>query len=374
MNVLGVGVVAAGGMGTRAWTASLLAGTPPAAAPEPLPLGDGRAAPVLKVPDGFGDGEPALRKVRRADHFSRMAVLAAVEALRDAGDLPLAPGRTGLILTTAFGPHSTVFRLLDELLDFGDTGVSPTLFSQSVHGAAVSTVATTLGLRGPATTLTRLSFAFHEGVRMARAWLDAGRCDAVLLGAVDELSPVLRHVCDHRLARATDGRLLPLSFQASPPVVPGEGAAFLLLARETTPGGRAAGPGVSLASSTGRSFPGDPDLLLVDGGALSGDETAYRALVAGAPCVSACAPFFGSTKVGAAFHAAAAALMIRHQRVGACPEAGAAEWVPVPRESAGRLLDVVRVVSCDCAGRPAWMELRRTPGPGASPPIREVAT
>jgi 3-oxoacyl-[acyl-carrier-protein] synthase II len=370
MNVLGVGVVAAGGVGTRAWAASVLAGTPPAAVSEPLPLGAGRAAPVLKVPADFGDGEPALRKVRRADRFSRMAVLAAMEALRDAGEVPLPAGRTGLILTTAFGPHSTVFRLLDELLDFGDAGVSPTLFSQSVHGAAVSTVATALDLRGPASTLTRLSFAFHEGVRMARAWLDAARCDAVLLGAVDELSPVLRHVCDLRLSPAAEGRLRPLSFSATPPVVPGEGAAFFLLSRAAA----GAGPRVSLAASTGRPFPGDPDLLLVDGGALSGDETAYRTLVAGAPCVSACAPFFGSMKIGAAFHAAAAVLMIRQQVVGACPDAGSAGGLPVPRETGRRRLDAVRVVSCDCAGRPAWVELRREPGSDACPPINEVAT
>lgn len=367
MIVRGVGMVAPGGVGTRAWEAAVLSGIAPAPAPVSLPLGGGRTAFVHAVPEGFGAAEPALRKVRRADRFSRMAVLAAVEALHDAGGDPPSGARTGLILTTAFGPHATVFRLLDELLDFGDAGVSPTLFSQSVHGAAASTVATVLDLRGPAATLTRLAAPFHEGVRLARAWLDAGRCDAVLLGAVDELSPVLRYLCDARLSPSTDGRLAPLSFADRPPVVPGEGAAFLLLAPD---GGAAGAGGPSLAVSTDRPLPGAPDLLLVDGGALSLDETGLRALVAGAPCVSTCASLAGSTKIGAAFHAAAAVLMIRRQTVGPCPADVPGGDLPIPRSAIRRDLGIVRVAGCDCGGRPAWLDLCR----GAGAPRDEVAT
>ena len=42
---------------------------------------------------------------------------------------------------TAFGPHGTVFRYVNEMLEFGDAKASPTVFSQSVHAAAASMIA-----------------------------------------------------------------------------------------------------------------------------------------------------------------------------------------------------------------------------------------
>ena len=116
-----------------------------------------------------------LKGMRRADRFSKMAVLAAWDAVEDSGiAIRGGEGRLGIILATAFGPQATAFRFLDEIIDHGDGRASPTLFSHSVHNAAASYVASALKSRGPTLTVTQFAFSFHQALAACRR-LDPGR-------------------------------------------------------------------------------------------------------------------------------------------------------------------------------------------------------
>ena len=159
--------------------------------------------------------DPLLAKeARRASRFDRMAILAGLDALADAGIRPDAHASSvGLIIATGLGPHVTTFRFLDDIINFKEKDVSPTLFSHSVHNAAASYLSLLAGIRGPTLTVTRFSFAFHEALNLARSWLGQKRCKYVLIGAVDELGEVMGQV---------------LRF--------GEGSAFFVLSQE--PSGR----------------------------------------------------------------------------------------------------------------------------------------
>lgn len=316
MNILGIGTVFAGGRGVTALEAALAGGwRPPATVASPYDAGL-RIPHYAVAPETLADPAAAGGVLRRADRFSRLAVLAARDALADAA-LPSAAPRIGLVVGTAFGPHVTTFRFLDEILEHGDAGVSPTVFSHSVHNVAAAYAGMAAGLCGPAVTVTHFQFAFHHALLLAEAWLREGRCDLVLAGCVDELGAVLEWACARKLNLAADGRIRPFGCGPAAPAVPGEGAAFFLLA----PAGAATGygsirafpPGVPRLPSSAASPAADVLVMEADGGL--GDESAYLAAAGGRTRpVTGLAPLFGSQPAaGSALAAAAAALMLKRQ-------------------------------------------------------------
>lgn len=164
--------------------------------------------------------DPILAKdARRSGRFDRMAILAGLDALKDAGIQQNAnSSRIGLILATGLGPHVTTFKFLDDMINFKEKDVSPTLFSHSVHNAAASYLSLLAGIRGPTLTVTRFSSAFQEALTLAQAWLEQERCEYVLVGAVDELGAVMEKVL---CSRASDAN-----------TALGEGSAFFVLSQE----------------------------------------------------------------------------------------------------------------------------------------------
>ena len=239
--------------------------------------------------------DPAiLRGARRADRFSKMAVLAACDAVKDAG-VALVPERTGVILGTAFGPHPTVFKFLDEILEFGDTGVSPTIFSHSVHNAAASYISTALGLAGPATTLTTFADSFRQSLQLAQCWIDQDVCDSVVVGCTEECGTVMEYIVSQKLPIA-DGAMIPFFAAGGPAVIPGEGAVFFLLSRDT------GSVKLMLDDDEKRA----PDLWVVD------FECDLLPQSAPAGCWS---HLIGSSPLSSAVSCAAAALMIQKKRV-----------------------------------------------------------
>lgn len=294
MNLAGLGIVFPGGAGVSALRAALTAG---------LPLTGEMLAkeqvPVLKVPAAALTGNPVLAPARRADRFCKMTLLAATEALAGCA---VPPERIGIILATAFGPHGTVFKFVNDLLEFGDEQASPTVFSQSVHAAAASMVAAAAHLHGPALTVADLAFPFEEALALADAWLAADRCDAVLVGAVDEISDVLAHVVRRKWAVASDGIARPAS--AEPPAyVPGEGAVFVRLERGN-------GPQLTVADAPDASAAAN----LFNAGALGGDDAALRRLATPSVPAQTFVSLLGHARIGAAFHLAVAGLMRQDRR------------------------------------------------------------
>ena len=184
MYIHGIGIISSVGRGLDAFCGALTSG--------PLPMtGDG----FHRVSEKDLKDPILAKEARRADRFDRMAILAGLDALRDARiRSDVHPSIVGLILATGLGPHVTTFRFLDDIINFKERDVSPTLFSHSVHNAAVSYVSLLAGIRGPTLTVTRFSFAFHEALNLARCWLEQKRCEYVLIGAVDELGMVMEQI------------------------------------------------------------------------------------------------------------------------------------------------------------------------------------
>ena len=350
MNIQGIGTIFSGGRGIDALQRALHDGVGKPAFVECS--GFDQPVPVRQVATETLKDKEVLKGMRRAARPTKMAVLAACDASHDAGLDAVAPERIGVIVATGLGPHVRTFKFLDGILDFGDTAVSPTDFSHSVHNAAAGYITSRLQTHGPVQTITDFDFAFQQGLALADCWLREERCDVVLLGTAEELGDVLLHVSNRLLDLPADGMPEPYGFSDNPTIVPGEGAAFFVLTRE--PGGEG-GYGAIRAGVMTKDAEGEgADLLVLDAEGLSGSEAEYKTRLSGSPPAANYSPFFGSMMTGAAFQCAAAALAIKNRTLYATPL-----WETAPALPLCRATEPAEVRRIDCVKRGRNGEWRR---------------
>ncbi|HNW39997.1 MAG TPA: beta-ketoacyl synthase N-terminal-like domain-containing protein [Candidatus Omnitrophota bacterium] len=269
--------------------------------------------PVYRVPAEALADKQVLKEARRADNLSKMATLSAFDALADSGLPEKSKSNLGIILATAFGPHVTTFGFLDDILTYGDAGVSPTLFSHSVHNAAASYIALNLQTRGPTLTMTQFADSFQQAIILAESWLEEKRCEYILVGSVDQTGKVMEYICSQKLKLAQDGRIKPFSFSPNPAAVPGEGSAFFLVTNNAQYNKYCSISGLPAEDQE------KDDLYILDSDGMCGDETLYKKLgQTNIPLVSY-APIFGSMLTLSSFSCMAAALMLKNQKTYASP-------------------------------------------------------
>ena len=203
MNINGIGIICNYGRGIDTLNTA-------------LENADAQAIFTSRVKDDILKDKIFSKDARRSDRFDRMAALAALDALSDSGiNSEAEKNNIGIILATAFGPHATTFRFLDDILAYKEADVSPIVFSHSVHNAAVSYISSLTGIRGPTLTVTRFSCAFDQAFILAKAWLEQEKVRFVLVGAVDELSSTMEYITK------------PL-----PSTALGEGSVFFIVSKE----------------------------------------------------------------------------------------------------------------------------------------------
>ncbi len=145
---------------------------------------------------GFADKNTKIKGIRRADIFTKMAVSASNKACSDF-EFNNEDTQISIIVATLFGPHVTTFKFLDNLLDYSDSGVSPTTFSHSVHNAAASYIAVSLGVRGQALTITSFNDPLKQALILADAWLEFDQAKKIIVCYVDEESDPLVSAFKH---------------------------------------------------------------------------------------------------------------------------------------------------------------------------------
>ena len=169
------------------------------------------------------------RSLRQMDRFTRMALLCLLQALEDAGLRPDGDqAGTGIILATGYGPATPTFSFLDSLLAHGEQMASPLSFSHSVQNIPAASLALQLNLAGPCLTFCQRDNPVPAGLLAARQWLEEGRVDRVLFGAVDEHTPLLAAVTRRIIAKRAATPACRAGLRASLPL--SEGAAFFCLA------------------------------------------------------------------------------------------------------------------------------------------------
>jgi 3-oxoacyl-[acyl-carrier-protein] synthase II len=355
MKIAGIGMIFAGGFGIGAFENALQSGWRKPGETTAHWLA-GEKAPAYLVDFNSVPDKTLLKKIRRSDAVSKMSVLAAQNALADSGIENITGKKLGIISSTAFGPHVTTFNFLDDILDHGDAAVSPTTFSNSVHNAAASYIAMSLDIKGPTLTITQFLFSFQSALQLAQAWLDQGRCDYVLAGAVDQYGDVLGYVSDHKLTTAADGKIKPFTFNPTCQV-PGEGAAFFLLTRESVGNVYCGVDAVHTSDDPGRGTPVDIEIIDADG--MLPDESAYRASLLPDTPAAAYSPLFGSMMIGSAFNTAAGALMLKRQTRYATPVQDNPHGVRLLTESGSGRIDAIRCTGYNCYAERSVVYLTR---------------
>lgn len=355
MNIHGMGIVSARGIGVESFENALKEGW---RAPEEVaaPYSENRKGFAYQVDLANIPDKAVLKNMRRADKLSKMAVVAASEALKNSGIEGITDrSKIGVIIATALGAHVTTFNLLDDILEYGEANVSPTTFSNSVHNAAASYISSALCIEGPTLTITQFFFSFQSALQLAQAWLDEKRCEHILVGAVEQYGEVLAYIHDTKLNSAPDGRIRPFSFNPAFQV-PGEGAVFFLVSNNKS------GHRYCEIQSVATHFDGDnaarADLNIFDADGLLSDESAYLRDQTPEIPVAAYSPIFGSMMSGSAFNCAAGALMLSKQMLYASPIIDNPHGLNIVNNTAPSNIELIRCVRYNCFNQKGVIQLR----------------
>ncbi len=330
MNINGIGIIFNRGRGLENLEKALLEGWK-------MPA-DGYTVPQEALSDSI-----ILKNMRRADDLSKMVTIATLDAVNDGGLEEKDKEELGIILATAFGPHPTTFKFLDDIINFGEKEASPTTFSHSVHNAALSYAANLLQSRGPTLTITQFAESFYQAVILAESWLYEGRCNNVLVGAADQYGEVMKYICSKKLKISMDGKIKPFSFQKNPEVVPGEGCVFFLFSNKGKPKYAS-----MKALSTGYK---DAQLYILDTEGMSSSEEPYIEITKKNYTFASYTPIFGSMLTGIAFSCAVAALIIKNQTIYSVPIKDNPHKIKICNKTEKINIDKVSCIKFDCLGR-----------------------
>lgn len=232
--VTGVGALTSHGLGLSPLFDALGRGEPLAAPIDRLPELAARAASARRAArvDGVAwDEWLARRAARRMSPPSIYGVVAARMAQADSG---LEPGEEpdpeyAVVLATTYGACSYSQRMLDQILDHGPEGISPLLFMESVVNAPAGQVAIQCRAAGPNLSLCLREAGPVATVGRGAAEIAAGRASRALVGATEEMTPLLHGVLDQ--FRSLSDHPRPLDRRRDG-FLAGEGALIMVLEEE----------------------------------------------------------------------------------------------------------------------------------------------
>lgn len=295
--ITGCGAVSAYGQSTAGLEAGLLSGAPPLS-PIDRPPGYHQPDPSARLALRVGSLplvpwlQPA--EARRMSPPSKLAVAAARQALAMAGlagpdgKVPTGPEagvegpgeQTAVFLANSFGPSSFTEHLMRQILLESPEAASPFYFTECVANAPAAQIAIAARARGANVTVVQREAGPLLAVAKGAAEVASGRARRALVGAAEEMTPLLHSLLDRfgALSRGTGGE-----GEAARPFdrwrdgfLAAEGAVVLVLEREAEALARGARP---LARVAGWANAFDPTAPPTDWG--RGGAALARGLVRG---------------------------------------------------------------------------------------------
>jgi 3-oxoacyl-[acyl-carrier-protein] synthase II len=153
------------------------------------------AAGECGIFDGAGactDFEPSelltVKEIRRLDRFSQLALVAAGEAIQDAGwdgGLPYDAMRVGCILATGIGGIQTIELQHDVLRDRGPARMSPLGIPAQMPNAAAAAVSMKFGLKGQMYSVVSACSSGAHAIGCALRMIQYDDADAVVVGGAE---------------------------------------------------------------------------------------------------------------------------------------------------------------------------------------------
>jgi 3-oxoacyl-[acyl-carrier-protein] synthase II len=144
---------------------------------------------ILEGAGACTDFEPSellsVKEVRRLDRFSQLALVAAAEAIADAGwdgELPYDPFRAGCIVATGIGGIQTVEAQLDVQRERGAQRMSPLGIPAQMSNAGAAAISMKYGLKGQAFAVASACSSGAHAIGSALRMIQYGDADAVVVG------------------------------------------------------------------------------------------------------------------------------------------------------------------------------------------------
>jgi 3-oxoacyl-[acyl-carrier-protein] synthase II len=172
------------------------------------------------------------RKMGRA---SRLCLVASMEAIRDAGLLidDHNRERIGVVVGTGYGNSGLTDEYFLSFMEGGAQGANPLLFADTVPNTPASHISLYHKLHGPLTTFCQNLISAELAIVYACQQLGSGQADWMLVGGVDELSPIAVHAFS--VLRGLNPFQDPVMGRG---IVLGEGACVLILEKKERAEGR----------------------------------------------------------------------------------------------------------------------------------------
>jgi 3-oxoacyl-[acyl-carrier-protein] synthase II len=198
---------------------------------------------VVGIQDGMGrclDFVPtdhlSVKENRRLDRFAQLAVVAADEAIAQAGwakdALPYDSLRIGTVLATGIGGMGTFEANHDLLREKGETRISPLGIPMLMPNAGAAAISMRHGLQGSSFTAASACSSGGHGIGMAMRMIQYGDVDAVVAGGAEATVTEFGIAAFRNMqALADDGVSRPFDLNRSGFVI-GEGAGVLVLESE----------------------------------------------------------------------------------------------------------------------------------------------
>jgi 3-oxoacyl-[acyl-carrier-protein] synthase II len=183
--------------------------------------------------DAFEPTDHLTRKeARRADRFTQLAVVAAEEALANAGfngdGLPN-PDRTGCVIGTGIGGLGSLEEQVGVLREKGAGSVSPLSVPLMMGNAAAAAVAMRHGIHGQTYGVVSACAAGAHAIGAAMRMIGAGDADAVVCGGAEAtLTPIAIAAFGSMAATSESGISRPFDKRRDGFVM-GEGAGVMVL-------------------------------------------------------------------------------------------------------------------------------------------------
>lgn len=204
-----------------------------------------------------------VKEARRRDLFEQFATAAAQEALKNSG-LEVTPDnapRIGVLVSSAMGGLKSLQDSIFTLKNGGARRVSPFLIPMMMANGAAGMIGIDTGIKGPAMSVASACASGIDGIGLAWMMLRSGMIDAALTGASESTITEIGIAAFDRigaLSRRNDAyTTTPAPFDKNRDgLVMGEGAAVLMLERESHAIGRGANILAELAgyASTADAF------------------------------------------------------------------------------------------------------------------------
>ena len=174
----------------------------------------------------------SVKEARRLDRFAQFAVVAAGEAVAEAGweeEAPYDPMRIGCIVATGIGGQSTIETQLDVMRERGAKMVSPLGIPQYMPNAAAAAVTMKYRLRGQSYGVVSACASGAHAVGSALRMIQYGDADAVVCGGAEATLTDFGFACFNSMqALSPTGISRPFDARRDGFVM-GEGAGMLVL-------------------------------------------------------------------------------------------------------------------------------------------------